>query len=59
MSTGFNRGQLTPEQMHTLNSAYIQIRVQGGEVWKRRYKALTRLPTELLDELEREIDAGH
>ena len=50
----FDRSTLTPEQMTTLNRAYISLRLNGKAVWVQRYKALTALPQELKDELEAE-----
>lgn len=50
----FDRMTLTPKQMKTLNRAYVQIRTCGIYVWATRYKAITDLPEELLNELEEE-----
>lgn len=52
----FDRSTLSKEGMFVLNRAYIQIATCGIYTWKTRYRALTPLPTELLDELEAEYD---
>ena len=52
----YDRSKLTGAQIHTLNRAYVQISTTGIDTWISRYRAITDLPKELLDELEKEYD---
>lgn len=52
----FDRSTLTGTQLHILNRAYVQISTTGIDNWVRRYRALTNLPSALLDEIEKEYD---